>query len=292
MQEESFDNFLTDILVRSFECHDWISEELAELDSQVEEGIRNIPESRRSACKSIYQAMVKSLQENVKISYGESLLDIEDIYYHKRFGWVLNANPYGFVPNEAKIFLGKLSLLEDTQVVMGRRTYISGSSVIRGGAELNIGGFCSLAEGLYINTFRDFHPMTHASTVNLEGNRRILEDGLSMPIHYSEFEKVKNGIKIGSDVWIGRNVRISHGVNIGDGCIIGERSLIRNDCEPYGIYVGTPARLIRYRFNKCIQEQLLKTCWWDWSFEKIQRNTTFFNTQLTSFNGSLEDLID
>ena len=177
-------------------------------------------------------------------------------------------------------------------MTMGRRSYISGPSVIRGGAELNIGGFCSLAEGLYINTFRDFHPMTHASTVNFGGNRRILEDGLSMPIHYSEFEKAENGIKIGNDVWIGRNVRISHGVNIGDGCIIGERSLIRNDCEPYGIYVGTPARLIRYRFDECIREQLLKIRWWDWPFGKIQRNITFFNTQLTSFTGDLEDLID
>lgn len=291
MHEKSFENFLTDILVRSFECHDWISEELAELNIQVEKEIRNMPESRRSAFKNIYQAMEKSLKRNVKILYGGSVNDPECITYHKQFGWVLKASPSGAVPNEAKIYLGKLSLLENTQVVMGRRSYISGPSIIRGGAELKVGSFCSLAASLYINTYRDFHPMTCASTVNFAGNSRIVDDGFDMPIRYSEFEGVKNGVTIGNDVWIARRVRISHGVTIGNGCIIAENSLVRKDCEPYGIYGGSPARLIRYRFDEVIREQLLELKWWDWSMEKINNNKVFFGTNLVNYKRLIADLI-
>ena len=133
MYEESFENFLTDILVRSFECHDWISEEVAGLGSQVEKEIRNMPESRRSAFKSLYQAMERTLKKNVKVLSRESVNNIESITYHKKYGWVLSAAPASAVQNEAKIFLGKVSLLENTQVIMGRRSYISGPSIIREG---------------------------------------------------------------------------------------------------------------------------------------------------------------
>jgi len=292
MCTNSFENFLTDILVRSIESHDWISEEMENLDFQVEKDLKDISKSQIRALRNIYDSMVLRLTKNVKLPYDGSLLTPESIKYHKRFGWVLEAMPNGVAPNEIKIFLGKLSLLEDTNIVMGRRSYISGSSVIRGGEELRIGSYCSLAELLYINTFRDFHPMTHASTVNLGGNRRILEDGLEMPIHYTEFDNVKNGVIIGNDVWIGRRVRISHGVTIGDGCVIAENSLVRNDCESYGIYGGTPAKLIRYRFDQHIREQLLQIRWWEWPMEKIQRNKKFFGEKLTECNTLLENLID
>lgn len=38
---------------------------------------------------------------------------------------------------------------------------------------------------------------------------------------------------------------IMPGVTIAKGCIIGARSLVTKDTEENGIYVGTPARLIK-----------------------------------------------
>lgn len=49
-------------------------------------------------------------------------------------------------------------------------------------------------------------------------------------------------IVIGRGCWIGANVTIMPGVTIGDGCVIGAGSLVTNDCEPNGVYVGIPAR--------------------------------------------------
>ena len=55
-------------------------------------------------------------------------------------------------------------------------------------------------------------------------------------------EVVHMPIVIGRGCWIGANVTIMPGVTIGDGCVIGAGSLVTNDCEPNGVYVGIPAR--------------------------------------------------
>jgi|TARA_B100000315_G_scaffold229935_1_gene239901 virginiamycin A acetyltransferase len=89
---------------------------------------------------------------------------------------------------------------------------------------------------------------------------------------------------------VARNVRLSHGIHIGHGCIIAEGSLIKKDCDPYGFYGGTPARLIKYRFPPHIIEQVLEIRWWDWSEEKIQRNQRFFDQNLTKVD-NIQSLI-
>ncbi|MGI2197940.1 DapH/DapD/GlmU-related protein [Shewanella baltica] len=55
---------------------------------------------------------------------------------------------------------------------------------------------------------------------------------------------------IGNDVWIGANTSIKAGVKIGNGSIIAMGSLVLNDVLPYGIYGGSPARLIKLRFSE------------------------------------------
>lgn len=52
-------------------------------------------------------------------------------------------------------------------------------------------------------------------------------------------------IVIEDGCWIGANVTILPGVTIGKGCIIGAGTLVTKDCEPNGLYVGTPAKRIR-----------------------------------------------
>jgi acetyltransferase-like isoleucine patch superfamily enzyme len=51
---------------------------------------------------------------------------------------------------------------------------------------------------------------------------------------------------IGNDVYIGARSVIMP-VTIGEGAIIGAGSFVNKDCEPYGIYVGSPAKKIGER---------------------------------------------
>ena len=82
----------------------------------------------------------------------------------------------------------------------------------------------------------------------------------------------KGDIVIGNDVWIGNGALILSGVTVGHGAIIGARSVITKDIEPYAVYAGNPAKLIRYRFEQGVREELLRLAWWDWPHEKVVAN--------------------
>lgn len=57
-------------------------------------------------------------------------------------------------------------------------------------------------------------------------------------------------IIIGNDVWIGFGAQVMHGVTVADGCVIGAGAVVTHDTEPYGVYAGVPARLIKRRESR------------------------------------------
>lgn len=67
----------------------------------------------------------------------------------------------------------------------------------------------------------------------------------------------KGDIIIDDDVWIGENALIFSGVHIGQGAIIGAGSYVTKDVPPYAVVVGTPAKIIRYRFDEDKIKKLL-----------------------------------
>ncbi len=72
--------------------------------------------------------------------------------------------------------------------------------------------------------------------------------GLKMVDGMAEGEsKVLGGrLEIGNDVYIGARSTIMP-VTIGEGCVIGANSFVRKNCDPWGIYFGSPARRIGER---------------------------------------------
>lgn len=57
----------------------------------------------------------------------------------------------------------------------------------------------------------------------------------------------KKPIVIEDDVWIGAGAKILGGSHIGKGCVIGANAVVKGKTEPYGVYVGIPAKLIKKR---------------------------------------------
>ena len=289
-EKESFDFFLADTVIRSYESNDWISQEIDNLDDDIKNDLSNVSLPTREAFKLVYQKMVSNLLENVKISNNDAHLRVTSILFHKKFGWVLSAlNKNSDIEN--KIFLGKLSLLEGTKIVMGRKTYISGPSVIKGGGMFKVGSFCAIAANLFVSTTIETHPMQYAAMIGRNGNPRFDEDWIDESFQHTEAMGHSESAIIGSDVWIGRNVTISSGVVIGDGCVIGQGSLVRDNCEPYGIYAGYPAKLKGYRFSEKHINQLLDIKWWNWPMDLMKKNSVFFNTNLKFFKGNIKDLL-
>lgn len=70
-------------------------------------------------------------------------------------------------------------------------------------------------------------------------------------------------------MWIGHGSKILSGVSIGDGAIIGANSLVVKDIPPYAVAVGSPAEVIKYRFDEETIEKLLEIKWWDFKEDEI-----------------------
>lgn len=113
---------------------------------------------------------------------------------------------------------------------------------------LEIGNFVSIAE----------------EVVFLLSGGHEVETFTTYPFKKNFFKKreseslCKGPIIVQDDVWIGYRVTILSGVTIGQGAIIGAGAVVTKDLEPYGIYGGVPATLIKYRFPVEIREKLLK----------------------------------
>lgn len=112
---------------------------------------------------------------------------------------------------------------------------------------LKIGNYCSIAQEVTFILDAD-HNTNCISTFpfknKLLGN--ILE-GVS-----------KGDIIVEDDVWIGYRSTILSGVHIGQGAVVAAGAVVSRDVPPYAIVGGVPAKIIKYRFEPEIIEELLK----------------------------------
>lgn len=88
---------------------------------------------------------------------------------------------------------------------------------------------------------------------------------------------------IKNDVWIGDETMVLGGSVIENGCVIGARSVLPPNfrSEPYGIYAGSPARLIRFRFSEKVRAALVELAWWDMPLSWIRDNNDAFLQDMT-----------
>lgn len=89
-------------------------------------------------------------------------------------------------------------------------------------------------------------------------------------------------ISVGHDVWVGDEAFVMMGTDIATGCVVGARSVLPagTTTEPYGVYVGSPARLVRFRFTEAVRAALLDLAWWDLPVRWMRENNHLFMTDL------------
>lgn len=90
----------------------------------------------------------------------------------------------------------------------------------------------------------------------------------------------KGDIVIGDDVWIGYRATILSGVKIGQGAIIAAGAVVTKDVPPYAIVGGVPAKVIKYRFEPEMIEELLKIDYGKLSKEDIEKHIDDLYTEL------------
>lgn len=127
--------------------------------------------------------------------------------------------------------------------------------------KLKIGKFCSIS-GDVLFILGGEHRKDFISTYPF--------NALMKSFSYIEGHPASKGdIIVGNDVWIAHGVKILSGVTIGDGAIIGANSVVTKDIPPYAIAVGSPAKVVKYRFDEDTITKLLKIKWWNFKEEEI-----------------------
>lgn len=89
-------------------------------------------------------------------------------------------------------------------------------------------------------------------------------------------------VVIGNDVWIGAHAVILSGVKIGNGAVIAAGAVVTKDVPAYAIVGGVPAKVVKYRFDKEVIDELERLKWWELDRNTIKNNLNIFSKKLDS----------
>ncbi|MCM0083487.1 CatB-related O-acetyltransferase [Geomonas sp. Red32] len=172
-----------------------------------------------------------------------------------------------------RIKVGKNSIIKEAylsggDISIGRNTSLWGPNIdiYCWLNPVTVGSFCSIARNVSMQEYN--HRIDRCSSYFFAGN---VFGG-----NQSEDMVSRGPIVIGNDVWIGSQVVVVSGAVIGDGAVIGANSVVTGTIPPYAIAAGSPAKVIKYRFDQEIVDRLLALKWWEWDDDRISRNREFF----------------
>lgn len=131
-------------------------------------------------------------------------------------------------------------------IALGRNCFVSEFSILSShggpitlGNSVGIGPFCMIHGNCEIGDNVQF-----ASHVVVVPSDHAYRDRTRLIRKQGE---TKGHIRIGNDVWIGAGAKLLRGSDIGEGCVVGAGAVVKGRLEPYGVYVGVPARKIGER---------------------------------------------
>ena len=80
----------------------------------------------------------------------------------------------------------------------------------------------------------------------------------------------KGDTHIKDGVWLGMRAMIMPGVTIGEGAVVAANSVVTKDVEPYSIVGGSPAKVVKYRFDESVIDELISMKIYEWSAVKFE----------------------
>jgi acetyltransferase-like isoleucine patch superfamily enzyme len=213
---------------------------------------------KKSSNKGLFKWIKYWLYQKVA-TIIHKMLGVHKRFYRKQLS--VNAGNIcidSFISDHAKVY--DPHKLEESFI--GDYSYVAQGSYL---SKVQVGKFCSLGPNIFAGY--GIHPVNGLSTSPMFYSN-LRQNGSTFSFVNRVVER--RPIKIGNDVFIGANVTILDGVTIGDGAVIGAGAVVSKDIPPYAIAVGCPIKVIRYRFDGQIIDELLRIKWWNWSVEKLK----------------------
>jgi len=123
-------------------------------------------------------------------------------------------------------------------IVIGSNVHIAFHCIILGNGGVTIEDFAGLSSRCSIYSATDDYSGTSLTNPTVPSKYKIITEGK---------------VRLGRHAIIGTNSTILPKVKIGEGCSVGANSLITKDLEPWGIYVGSPAKKIKERKKNLLE---------------------------------------
>lgn len=212
----------------------------------------------------------KTINKNI---YNEN--EVIEIGKNVTFADNLSLNKCVFGSN---IKIGQYSYLDN--VKYGNYSYNAARCSI---LNCEIGNFCSIAIG--VNIGLGIHPLN--SFVSTSPAFYSVHRQCGSTFADKQYFDETGNVVIGNDVWIGANAVILDNVKIGDGSVIAANSVVNRDVPSFAIVGGSPAKIIKYRFNDDEIIFLNKFKWWNKSDEWLKSNFKYLhdiNLLIEKFN--------
>lgn len=130
-------------------------------------------------------------------------------------------------------------------VIIGRNSsLICKEGNIQVGNNVGIGANCTLS-AVAGNTI-DIGENVLIAPYGYLGGISYHTEAIGTPI-VSQGVDPKGGIQVGKNTWLGANVTILDGVSVGSDSIVAAGAVVTKDIPAYGIAMGIPAKVVRYR---------------------------------------------
>lgn len=157
---------------------------------------------------------------------------------------------FAYLGNDVKIS-SKASLDKSYLMSIGHRSRIDDFCAISGyvtiGSNVHVAVHSSITASLDEIVLSDFSGLAFSCHV-FSSSDDYSGESLTNPTIPISYKSVKSGpIFMGRHVILGAGTIVFPGITIGDGCSFGARSVVNKNAEPWGVYVGIPARRIRER---------------------------------------------
>ncbi len=134
-----------------------------------------------------------------------------------------------------------------------------------------IGDYCFIRSGAQFNHVITGNYCSFAADVQIGGMEHPINEYSTSTKLFPEKCIASNDTIIGHDVWVAAGAIIRQGTRIGDGAVIGANSFVNKDVPPFAIVAGSPAKIIKYRFDEDTIKRITASCYWELSPQQARR---------------------
>ncbi len=177
---------------------------------------------------------------------------------------IINVPDTGFMEEYSTINKG------NNACQMGSFSY---SNAIIPRLDIKMGRYCSIANGLSFIAGKHTLDTISTSSFIYDPNFYIFKDA-SMERIKKSYTHTPYGMLIPpspptifeNDVYVCTNALLKPGITLHTGCVVAQNAIVTKDVPPYAIVGGSPARILKYRFDELTIKRLLELKWWEYHF--------------------------